>query len=412
MKPFILYLKEQDASIERNLHIPHLEDLIIFQGQDGVKKVLDFFENLIQKLEGEDAPIKINTKVDGAPSLFAGINPENGKFFVATKSLFNKLNPKINYTFSDIDENHENKQLNHKLKVARKYLPRLGIKTILNGDMLFTKDDLEIKNIHDKKHYVFRPNTITYAVEVDSDVGKKLAEAELGIIFHTEYVGDTIASLKPKHDIDVDTLNDDKSVWYRVSDFNNISTVVPKTKEDVQELRNKLIYLNQAADAVPVTVLDKIEHEPELSDTLSKYINFLVRRGELLSKTADKKVEAYKEYLKEKFSGEISTLKSEQSKQKRLRRLKYLLDIVDDNKQDFKDFFVLYNRILKLKTDVLMLYNKIQRKLEPFLDDGKDLIPTEQEGLILTTDDGVVKIVDRDIFSRYNFNLPKNWDKK
>ena len=80
-------------------------------------------------LQGGEGGSQISVKWDGAPAIFCGTNPENGKFFVATKSLFNAT-PKINYTNADIKRNHGG-ALADKLTVALKYFPKLGIKGIL-----------------------------------------------------------------------------------------------------------------------------------------------------------------------------------------------------------------------------------------------------------------------------------------
>ena len=66
-------------------------------------------------------------------AIICGINPENGKFFVGTKSVFNKT-PKINYSISDIRKNHGTTGAGAKLIYCFNYLKRLPIKGILQGD--------------------------------------------------------------------------------------------------------------------------------------------------------------------------------------------------------------------------------------------------------------------------------------
>ena len=73
------------------------------------------------------------------------INPENNKFFVGTKSVFNRT-LKINYTVSDINRNIVN-PVASKLQVCLRELKKLGIRGILPSDLLFTSDDKKVVSI-------------------------------------------------------------------------------------------------------------------------------------------------------------------------------------------------------------------------------------------------------------------------
>ena len=125
----------------KNVHMEHVEDEIFNNGYAGGLQALAFLDSVTDMLAGQtSSKSKVTVKWDGAPAVFAGINPENGKFFVASKSLFNKT-PKINYTEADVDANHTG-GLAVKLKTALKNLSLLGIKGILQGDIMFTKGDI------------------------------------------------------------------------------------------------------------------------------------------------------------------------------------------------------------------------------------------------------------------------------
>ena len=185
---------------DKNTHLEHLEDEIINNGTKGATTAINFLKSVKQMLQGGKGGSTVTVKWDGAPAIFCGINPENGKFFVGTKSIFNK-SPKINYTNSDIGRNHGG-QLADKLKVALRYLPKLGIKGILQGDLLFTSDDKKTAVVDGKKSIIFTPNTITYAVPVvksglfGSSLYNNINKAQIGIIFHTSYSGKTMAGLR------------------------------------------------------------------------------------------------------------------------------------------------------------------------------------------------------------------------
>jgi hypothetical protein len=202
--------KFQDYLVEdKNTHLEHLEDEIIIIGTKGAKTAIEFLKSIKQMLQGGKGGSTVSVKWDGAPAVFCGINPENGKFFVGTKSIFNKT-PKINYTNTDISRNHGG-QLADKLKVALKYLPKLNIKGIIQGDLLFT-DDKKNAVVDGQKSIIFTPNTITYAVPVvksgffGSSLYDSVRKAKIGIIFHTSYSGSTMAGLKASFGANVKSL--------------------------------------------------------------------------------------------------------------------------------------------------------------------------------------------------------------
>ena len=111
MNTFSTFLTE-----DKNTHLEHLEDDILNNGLAGAKNALRFLGSLMTMLQSSTrSSMSVTVKWDGAPAIFAGTNPDNGKFFVGTKSIFNK-EPKINYTNADIDANHDSKGLREKLR--------------------------------------------------------------------------------------------------------------------------------------------------------------------------------------------------------------------------------------------------------------------------------------------------------
>ena len=178
---------------EKNTHLEHLEDDIINRGSRGGANAVNFLNAVRNMLAGNiGGKLNMSVKWDGAPAVFCGQNPENGKFFVGTKSVFNKT-PKINYTSRDIARNHSG-VVADKLKVCLANLSRLNIKGILQGDLLFT-NDLKAINIDGEKMVSFTPNTITYAVPMSSDLGRRIMKAKMGIVFHTSYSGKAMNKL-------------------------------------------------------------------------------------------------------------------------------------------------------------------------------------------------------------------------
>ncbi len=184
MQSFLTFLTES-----KNLHLEHAEDEIFNFGADGISEVTNFLESLQDMLSGNaKSKVNVTVKWDGAPAVFAGTNPENGKFFVGTKSIFNK-NPKLNYTPADIRKNHTKSELANKLIESLKYLSKIGIKGVLQGDLLYTTGDIKKATFDNESVLAFTPNTITYTVPTDSDLGKQISASKIGIISnHFQYL--------------------------------------------------------------------------------------------------------------------------------------------------------------------------------------------------------------------------------
>ena len=181
----------------KNTHLEHLEDEIINKGVVGGNQAIAFLISLKDMLAGQSKrKMNVTVKWDGAPAIFAGTDPDNGKFFVGTKSIFNKT-PKINYTVADINKNHGG-GLAAKLIVALKYFPALNIPGIWQGDLLYTREDLKGSDIDGERVIMFTPNTITYTVPVRSQMAQKILASKIGVVWHTTYSGNSMSTLKGK----------------------------------------------------------------------------------------------------------------------------------------------------------------------------------------------------------------------
>ena len=230
---FTEYLTEGKEG--KNLHLEHIEDQVLNRGVAGAREAINFLQSLRNMLAGHaDTKMNITTKWDGAPAVFAGTNPENGKFFVGTKGIFAK-NAKLNYTDDDIDRNHPAEGLNAKLKMALRYLPKLGIKGILQGDMMFTKGDLKKETIDGESYITFQPNTIVYAVPTSSKLAQMMMAAQVGIVFHTSYTGQKMEDMKASFNIDIGRLATTKDVWFRDASFTDASGSATFTEEETKQ---------------------------------------------------------------------------------------------------------------------------------------------------------------------------------
>ena len=96
MFSFSAYLNES-ANEEKLTHLEHAEDHPINAGEEGFKHAFNTLQETHRALQGKKSSVSLSTKYDGSPSVIFGHHPETGRFFVASKSVFNK-NPKLNYT--------------------------------------------------------------------------------------------------------------------------------------------------------------------------------------------------------------------------------------------------------------------------------------------------------------------------
>ena len=406
MLSFIQLLNE-----DKNTHLEHLEDEIINNGLTGAKTAVRFLNSLKDMLNGVGkGSTNVTVKWDGAPAVFAGQNPENGKFFVATKSLFNKT-PKINYTNADIASNHGSGGLSDKLKVALKHLPKLGMKGIFQGDIMFTKEDLVEEEVDGVVSVVFTPNTISYAVPADSKLASTIRKASIGVVWHTSYSGKTIAGLKASFGVDASKFKTTKNVWSEDAGVKNVSKVAGLKKSGIKKLDAKI---NQVKGAIKkaggfFNVLAKEKTILSLGGQLKIFLNSKIREGMQLSDTKKLVVEFNKYYV-DRMTKEIASKKREDTKKK----FKKIQDAATKELRKYKTeiyfAFATYLAIKEAKMIVVDQLNKIEG-IGTFLKTPKGFEVTAPEGYVaINAKSGkAVKLVDRLGFSYANFTLAKDW---
>ena len=383
-----------------NTHLTHLEELLLTQGQAGYKMAKGFLVELVKNLRGNsDAKVNTTVKWDGAPAIFVGINPDNRKFFVGTKSVFNKI-PKINYTEEDIDMNHgEAPGLAVKLKKALKYLPSLGIKNILQGDFMFDDQSLKTQNIDGKQHYTFKPNAITYAVEADSALGRKIAKSKLGIVFHTGYNSlDSGANFG----VNVSGLKDSPSVWYDDAFFKDTTGNVLLTNDETKQILNNI----KQADTL------KIDYDNIPSSLLNIYINSEIKQGEFL-KNPNRSFANFVSWVQGRINKKVEKLKTDKGKQRAIDAGNQQIEMINNNKKDILNLFTASKLLADAKMIFVNKYNNAVYRTKHFKDDGAGgLAVTAPEGYVAIDRIGNgVKLVDRLEFSRANFAMDKGFTK-
>jgi hypothetical protein len=402
------YLKESMEG--KNLHLEHLEDNVLNRGVSGARESIEFLRSLRNMLAGHTgSKMNVTTKWDGAPAIFVGTNPENGKFFVGTKSVFAK-NAKLNYTDKDIDENHPSEGLANKLKLALAFLPKLDIKGVLQGDMMFSKGDIKTDTIEGEDYITFQPNTIVYAVPVKSKLAQTMLAAQIGIVFHTSYSGKTLETMKASYNIDIGRLKSTKDVWFRDASFTDASGSATFTAEETATITSILSNAGRVFQSIPALTLNRIAASDVFLTQIKTFNNTKVREGK---KIADTRVHTQEliNYVEAKLNKEILAAKKEDTKQKRIKEKNEVMRFYRSNAIQLKQIFDLMNLIVDAK---LMIIRKLEtiKSIGTFVrtDDGFKI--TAPEGFVAIDHVGkALKLVDRLEFSHKNFTAQKAWDR-
>jgi hypothetical protein len=396
----------------KNVHLEHIEDEILNRGVAGGRDAINFLRALRDMLAGNaDSKVNISTKWDGAPAIFCGINPDNGKFFVGTKSVFNK-DAKLNYTEDDIDKNHPSGGLNSKLKVALRYLPKLNIKGIIQGDMMFTKGDIDKQVIDGTSYITFQPNTIVYAVPSEAKLARAMLDAQIGVVFHTSYTGKTMEDMKASFNIDIKNLSTTKDVWFRDAYFVDASGTATFTAEETKKITAILSTVGSIFSSTSSVVMNRISSSDVILTQIKTFNNTKVRAGERIKDTSQHTRDLIK-WVEDKLNKEIVAAKKDETKRKRQTEKNELMRFYRGNAIELRKIFDIQNNLVDAKNMIIKKLQQIRQVTGSFLKTEDGFKITNPEGFVAVDKlkGNAVKLVDRLEFAHANFNAQKNWDK-
>jgi len=394
---------------EKNLHLEHLEDEVLNNGVVGTRSAINYLQSLRDMLAGSSkSSINVTVKWDGAPAIFAGINPENGQFFVGTKGVFNK-NAKINYSYDDIDRNHPSSGLNQKLKVALTELSKLGIKDVLQGDMMFTQEDLENKTIDGKQYVTFQPNTIVYAVPMES--AQRILSSKMGIVFHTTYSGKTMEDMSASFSVNLRGLAKTSDVWYSDAEYRDTSGSINFNKYETDAITKVLSQAGKTFHTLKSEFLSMISQDDEIKTMIKTYNNTKVRTGQKITNTR-MHTKGLIEYVYDKLKKEVDKVKRPQNKRIKQQNMDRLMKEFRSNSSQLVKIFDMQNLLVDAKEMVIRKLEKSKGLMDLFIRTENGYKVTQPEGFVAIDKLGkAVKLVDRLEFSRANFNAAKNWTK-
>ena len=399
----------------KNLHLEHIEDEILNYGITGGRASINFVQSLRDMFAGASrSSINMTVKWDGAPAVFAGIDPADGKFFVGKKSVFN-VEPQLYKTDADVDK-YTSGDLNKKLKVALSEFSKLGIKGVLQGDLMFT-DDVSTDTIDGKKYYTFQPNTIVYAVDVDSDFGSQIKKAKIGVVWHTTYTGKELQDMKASFGVNISGLKNVSSVWMDDATFKDVSGSATFTEKETEDITAELSTAGRTFQKINSSMLTKFLNLQNsftgamVSAGIKTYNNISVRQGKPIS-NPKAHAKGYVKHVYDKYNDKVKDSKSKAGKDKYLKlRTEYTREM-NKHVKNLTEIITFQNAIVNAKMLVVKKLNRV-RSIGTFIKTSNGFKVSNPEGYVAIdrVSGNAVKLVDRMEFSYNNFTAIKAWDK-
>ena len=392
----------------------HLEDILLDGGVDGARKAINFLRDLRDMLAGHSkSKITATLKWDGAPAIFCGIDPRDGKFFIAKKGVFNK-EPKVYKTAKEIDDDTSG-DLAAKLKVALVELSKLGIKSgVYQGDLMFF-NDLKKETINDENYITFHPNTIVYAVPASSELGKTIAKAKIGIVWHTTYSGDSFETMKASFGQSiVQHMKHSPEVWMDDANYKDYSGTATFTDEETKEVTAILSKAGTLFNNIKAETLNAISKDEDLLIAVKTFGNTKVRKGESIVNPTQHVKELFN-WIYDKYQKEIDSKKTEKGKSAQEEKRKKILAFFANHPQnEIAKIFQLANFINDAKILIIAKMNQAGH-ISTFIKTTTGFKVTGVEGFVAIDhlSGGAVKIVDRMEFSKSNFSADviKGWQR-
>ena len=408
MLGFSQYLEEQ-----KNTHMEHAEDDVLNYGVQGTRNSINALRAVRDMLSGNSAKkVDVTVKWDGAPAIFAGQDPRDGRFFVAKKGIFNK-DPKVYKTPADIDADTSG-DLADKLKATLMWLPKLGIKGVIQGDLLFTREDLKRATIDGEEYVTFHPNTIVYAVPVNSNLAKEILKAKIGIVWHTVYEGNSFEEIKAVFGRDIlAMLKKDDNVWSTDVNYRDVSGKATMTKAETDEVTGILSQAGKIFQKLDANILNAIKEDEELLQKIKTFNNTKIRARVQITNVKTH-VKEFIQYINDYYAKEAEKKGEKGKLSSALKRDRILRFFSPRNQAELENIFEMMNLLAAAK---LILVKKLDevKGIGTFLMTKNGYEVTGAEGFVAIDKlkGNAVKLVDRMQFSYANFSpdIIKGWQK-
>ena len=393
-------------------HLEHLEDEMLNYGVEGCKAAVSFLQELRKMLGCDNSTGFMQTKWDGIPAVVCGIDPRTEEFFIGTKSVFNKDEPKIAASENGIDMYYGHQpDLAEKLKICFKYLSKMEIKGVIQGDFLAAKSDIKTETVHGEKLYTFGNQALTYGIPVDHPIGLKIKSAEMVIVFHTHYKGDHVPTMNAragtgetlKEIKEVALINNDTpmhKVGLNHNEEVKFDSMVKSIESDCKKCGDFLDEL--------VTNTGKTGDEKwHVASYVKQFFNSEIKERRSIS-SVDTAFESLYNFYYDKTKAMLDKLKTPATKAQKSKLVHNSQNYLRDNQGKFRSMLSLYKQLQEIKQFVIDKLDHLET-FRTFAKTENGYKVTGPEGYVLHKDGDMVKLVNRLEFSYINFTLAKSW---
>ena len=302
-----------------------------------------------------------------------------------------------------------------KLKTALKEFAKLGIKSgVYQGDLMFT-DDKKTETIDGEKYITFHPNTIVYAIPFNSELGKKIRSAKIGVVWHTTYTGNSFETMKASFGKPiVNSFKQVDSIWMDDANYRDYSGTATFTAEETKKVTEVLSRAGTLFNSIGAQTLNGISKDEDLLMAVKTFNNSKIRKSEQIVDTKAHVRELF-HYIHDKYQKEIEKKKTAAGKSKQEETRKKVLKFFADHDQNqIVAIFDLANLLVEAKNMIIAKMNQAGH-ISTFLKTSNGFKTTGVEGFVAIDHltGGAVKIVDRMEFSRANFSadIIKGWER-
>lgn len=342
MLNFKSFLKEE-AEEGKLKHITHPEDRPLMHGHAGFERAHGSLMQAHEHMKAGASNSNLSMKYDGSPSVVFGHHPDTKKFFVATKSAFNK-DPKINYTAKDIEKNHGHAPgLVTKLKAALTHLPKVAPKSgVYQGDIMHSEGDVK----HDKKAgtATFTPNTITY--KASGEQAKKIAKSKLGVVIHTKYQGKDFNSMRAHHDVGHSEFGNHPDVYHHDASHDTSKVSYPAAAQ--AKFQKHMAAAKDIHDTHGTKMYNAVhpEHKGDAGH-LASYINSTVRTDSVPT------AKGFQQHVASQYEKKAAKLKSEAGQQKHKAEGASQVAHIEKNKSHYENLLNMHHHLAQAKNTLV-----------------------------------------------------------
>ena len=263
-----------------------------------------------------------------------------------------------------------------------------------------------------RKLYTFRPNTITYAIPVDHEMGKAAKQAKIGVVFHTHYTGDSFATMQARAGAPINTFTKTRECLVISNDtaVNEVTLTdqeIKKFHDHIKKIERMCELCGDFLDNLVVNTGTTGDKKFHVASYLKQFFNNEIREGRVITNvrnTLDSLIIFYHEKMKKEL-GKIKTEKNLTAKRMLVYQSEEYLNV---NERKFQAMLALYKEMQQAKKFIIDKLDHLEQ-FRTFVQTDNGYKVTTPEGYVLHQDGNMIKLVNRIEFAYNNFTIQKQW---